>query len=183
MPNFGFPTWPDEFGTGILQQLVLNVPGMTTDRVFWSSYDDNFHLQDPPADRFITLFMPNFPVKPGAVSGGGAYTTEFSSRLVVKGFIRTEPDPEGKTIQWLNDQAFGVLRFANSIISALQVWSGPIESSSGLSYFTEPMRLGPGFDLSKDNRGVQGSRWGIMTSNWEVAFVANLGKPYTGIIS
>ena len=181
--NFGFPTWPDQYGASIIARLVDKVPGMTQDRVFWSTYDDQLHLDFPPADRFITLFQPQFPVRPGSVSGGGKFTTEFESRLVAKAFIRVEADIEGKTAQWLNDQAFGVYSFAKQMVSGLQVWEGPTDPVTTMSLFTRPMRLMPGFEISKHNRDKNGGRWGICTSNWEVSFVSDLGTSYLGALT
>ena len=174
--NFGFPTWPDQYGTALITQIVENVPGMTSDRVFWSTYNDQIHMDFPPADRFIALFQPYFPVDQASVSGGGEYTTKIDSQLVGKLFIRLEQDIEGRTAQWLNDQAFGAYKFIQQFVTSIHMWKGPTDPT-GLALFTKPMRL-LRFEVNKDNRDKDGGRWGIVTSNWEISFVADLGKPY-----
>lgn len=180
--NYGLPTWPDRFSPKIAQQLVDKVPGLNADRVFSSAFTDEIHLQLPPADRFITLFMPDFPVDQPGVSGGGIYTTGFDATLEANIFVRLEADIEARSGRLLEEVSFGVYEFVRQVLAALQMWPGPVDAdaATGLSYFKRPMRLRR-FQIHKKG-GIQSSRWAIAATNWEVAFVGDLDKNYTGVI-
>lgn len=178
--NYGWQTWFDDISPPIADRLVAKVPGMTRDRVFSSSLPDQFHMDLPPADQFITLFFPRARPVEGAVSGGGTYTTAIDAIMTSKAFVRQESDVEAKTTRWLEDNAFGLYKFVLKIVTALQIWRGPLHPATELSLFRRPMRL---IDMSIDKGSSKtNGRWGVCELKWDVAFVASLGTDYTGII-
>jgi hypothetical protein len=170
-PNYGEPSWPDVFSPAIANQIVTGVPGLTRDRVFSSAYNDEIHMEFPPGDKFVALFFPEFPVDQPGVSGGGIFTTGFDSHLEVRIFIRLEADIEGRSTQWLEDQAFGAYKFIQAVLVTIQMYIGPI-AVSGLSHFKRPMRLMPGFRIERKNLNKE-SRWNVAKATFEVAFVGD----------
>jgi len=173
---YGSQTWVNTLLDAAISLLVNGLPGMTADRVFLSAWDESMHLDFPPADRFVTLFTPSFPVDQTDVEGGGAINTAFDSRLDVKAFVRIEADIEGRSGQYLSEQVRGALVFAQQVISLLQTWPGP-DDGTGVSQLRRPLRLTGAWTLSwktvKD-----GKRWGVISIPCEMSFVAALGSPY-----
>lgn len=156
--------------------VLYNGLGLPPDRVFNSIWDDQTLLEFPPADQFITLFAPNFPVDQTDVRGGGSINTAFDAKLHIKLFKRVESDIETRSYQYLNDEVNGVYTFAQQVITILQMWPGP-DDGTGTSQLRRPMRIMPGFDV--DGRTVKdGKRWGLVKTVWEMSFVANLSNPY-----
>lgn len=174
---FGYQTWPDELTPELVKRLVADVPGMTTDRVFPSLFPDDWHIEFPPADRFITIYFSNFPVNAPGVSGGGNVTTELESVCVITPFVRLESDPEGRSQQQLSDAVYGVYKLLQQVTTSLQIWDGPVDAATDMSYFREPMRLSPGFRIDRKTSKGQ-KRWAVCPMSWQIAFVADLSAPY-----
>ncbi len=179
MAGAGAPTWPPRFIPGVRQQLVSNIPGLDRNLVFRSNWTPEHHLLFPPADRFITLFMPEFPVDAPGVSGGGKYTTGFESTLLLRAFVRLESDIEGWSQRQFDDAVDGVDEFLRLILASLQTYMGEADESTTLRMFKRPMRIRR-FHIESKN-GKAESRWTLATMNYEVAFVADLGQNYTSI--
>lgn len=175
--GFGAQTWIDELTPAIGDRVVSEVSDMTGDRVFESLYPDDDHLAWPPADRFVTVYGSNFPVDQTDVLGGGSHNTAFDATVVLTVYVRLEADIEGHSVQQLRDEARGVYKLIKEIITALQTWSGPVDSASGLSKFRRPMRVAPGFRVNKKT-GKDGRRWAVSPVSFEVSFVSDLGNPY-----
>lgn len=173
---YGSQTWPDVLLKALINQIVNNVQGMTGDRVFLSAWDEATHLAFPPADQFITLFTPSFPVDQTDVTGGGTYNTAFDARLDVRAFARIEADIEGRSGQFLTENVLGVLAFAQKLITALQMWPGP-DAGDGLSQLRRPLRLTGAWTINWKAAG-DGKRWGVISIPCEMSFVADLGAPY-----
>lgn len=177
MNNYGTQTWSHKFFPGIRALITAGVPGMTADRVFRSNYDAQVHLDNPPADRFITAFMPSFPVDTRAVDGGGKYTTPFNATLELTAFVRLEADIEVRSTKAMEDEANGTDVFLQQLVSTVHMWPG--EVVDGLYYFRRPMRLRPeGIRVERARRGHNNTRWTVATVFLEVSFVGDLGSPY-----
>lgn len=166
----------------LISQLVDQVAGMTTDRVFESVWTDEMHLTWPPADRFIALYAHRFPVDQTDVSGGGELNTAFDAQVKTTAFVRVEADIENRSGQFLTDQVRGVYLFAKEIIEAFQMFDPPAQDSSGvgLNVLRRPMRLVGDWSIQPKS-GKENSRWGVIPINWEVSFVADLGKGFDGL--
>lgn len=174
---YGFQTWPHIFTPAVCLQLAAVLDGFSNDRVFASTYDDDFHIEFPVADRFITVFSPNFPVEQASVSGGGLINTGFDSLMLTTAFVRLEADPEGRSTQLLQEEAFGVYKLIQNLISCLQMWTGPIDATTSMAHFRRPMRLAPGWKVDR-RKAKSGGRWAVVPVSWEVSFVGDLGEPY-----
>lgn len=182
MPNYGEQTWPTEYIPKIRDRIVSEVKsGLTVDRVFASGLDDQDLIDWSPADQFITLWQPRFPVDQKRVTGAGAYNTAFDSHLITKLFVRFEGDIETRSTAWIESTVYGPLALAQKVMTALQTWEGPIApAGGGLHLFRYPMRS-LGFDVTKGRGKTKDqSRWGVVAMNWEVSFVAAIGSNYPG---
>ena len=177
--DYGSQTWMPHFLPDVRRQIVDNVPGLTVDRVFRSNYPVEDLLANPPADKFIALFMPNFPVDQRAVSGGGTLNTPFDATLETTVCVRLEADIETRSTQAMEDEANGTDEFLRLVIKSLQMYPGPTDDATGLYKFRRPMRLKPeGFRVEKAKRGERNTRWTVAYIMWEVSFVSDLGQPY-----
>lgn len=176
MPNFGAQTWPHRFLPDMRDRVVSQVPELTADRVFRSNYPDDDHVKFPPADKFVTLFMPDFPVDQPAVSGGGAYNTPADGSLDATVFVRLEADIEHRSTQAMEDDANGVDQFVLKVLTALHMYPGLLDDASGLYVLRRPMRARRVTVVRKPGAGD--ARWNVAKINFEVSFVADLGFPY-----
>lgn len=183
LPNFfGQQAWIDEILEECANYLAGALSGMTTDRVFPSIWDDDLHLEFPPADRFITLFAGDFPVDQNNVQGGGAINTPFDAAVVVTMFTRVESDIENRSRQSLVEQVNGVYQFAKQVIAALQMWPGPVvtdDAANTVSKLRRPARIKPGWRVVR-KKNAQGQRWTVAPATFEMSFVSDLGSPYPG---
>lgn len=177
MPNYGAQTWPDQFLPDVAKRIADNVAGLTRDVVFASIYEVKDHLDWPIADKFITLFDARFPVDQKDVLGGGTENTAFDSVLSVNVFCRVEADIEHRSAQFLEDQTFGVYKFVQQVLTAIQLYNGELDSTANLYKLRWPMRVAPGWDI-RPASGKNGWRWGVAEMKFEVSFVADLGNPY-----
>jgi hypothetical protein len=180
-PDFyGAQTWIDVLQKGVQDYLVNTIPGLSRDRIFPSVWDDDLHTEFPPADFFLTLFVPDSPVDQTDVTGGGAINTAFDSTLLVTLFLRLEADLENRSPQFLAEQVGGVYARTKTVISALQMWPGPTitgPDGSAISQLRRPLRLRPGWRVTRRaNRA--GQRWGVVPISFEMSWVADLGSPY-----
>lgn len=175
---FGAPTKVPPIHAGLNDYLAATIPSMTTDRVFSSVWDDEVHLKYPPADRFITTFGRNFPVDQTDVLGGGNINSAFDAEFDVKAFTRVEADIEGRSIEQLREMVTGVYDLADQIITALQMWPGPTATGThgATSILRRPARIKPGWRVEK--KTMERQRWVVITSTWELSFVADLGNAY-----
>jgi hypothetical protein len=175
--GFGGQTWPHEFTPAIADYFGDTFPGFTRDRVFASGFTVEDHLRFPPSDRFVTLFFPDFPVDQTMVTGGGTYNTAFDSRMEATVFIRLESDIENRSPQQIENEALGVYKLLQDLLTAAQMWNGPV-GTDNRSVFRRPMRT-TGFRIQRKS-GHADSRWMVSIMSFEVSFVSELGTPYPG---
>jgi hypothetical protein len=179
MPGgYGNQTWPDQWLPGVRARLVDKVRSLTKDRAFMSMQGEEFHLNFPVADQFITLFTPDFPVDQNMVTGGGNINTAFDSTLETTVFCRVESDVEGRSVEQLEEYAIGVYQFIQQVMTALQDWQGPT-ADDGRQMFRRPMRTRPGFRINR-KPGMNNKRWAVAPISWECSFVGNLGNNWPG---
>ena len=176
MADYGFPTWPDRFTDDLISHIVAGVPGLTNDHVFLSVYTEDIHLEFPPADRFVTLFIPDFQVDAPGVSGGGIYTTGFESTLELNAYVRLEAGIEGRSAKLLNEYSIGIYDYIRRLYASVQTYPGLIDGTAGQSNLKRPMRI-KNFRINRKTIGKQ--RWLAVPSNWEIAFVSDFGTNYT----
>lgn len=178
---YGAHTTPDELIEAVVARLVAQVPNMRADRVIPTTWDDAALLKLPPADFFIALWTPNFPVDQPDVTGGGSINTAFDAVLETRLFRRLEADVETKGPQLLLDRNRGIYRATMApVLAALQMWEGPTtvdaDTSATTSKLRRPLRVAPGMTIT--GHTVDRSRWAVATIKWEMSFVWNLGVPY-----
>lgn len=173
---YGAATDPSKFMPLLAQQVADSVDGLKRDRVFRSNYEPAFHLEFPPADRFVTLFLSDFPVGQPGVSGGGRITTTFNSKLEVNAFVRLEADIEGRSTSFFEDQAAGQDAFVHAVIGSLQMWDGPLDDDGATFQFVRPARLDPGYRVvRKTVNGPSGPvRWCYAQLTFEIGWRSKL---------
>jgi len=180
--GYGNQTWPTEYLPLLVKYLGVDagIAGLKEDRVFLSVWDDKTLLLFPPADRFVAISQPNFPVDQQDVLGGGAINTPFDSELLVRVFVRVESSIEGRSTQVLTDDVLGLFKFLQDILTAFQMWTGPIATVAPTrSLFRRPLRIAPGFTIESKDGGAD-SRWALAKMRYELSFVSNLGQNYPG---
>lgn len=178
--SYGSHVWPPQLLGPIYERVADSVAGLTRDRVFSSLWDEDDHLKWPPADRFVTGLMANFPVDQRDVSGGGNYNTAFDAVTVLTAYVRLDADIENRSTQQLTDEVNGVYTFCQDIIACLQTWDGPVMSDD-LRAFRRPMRIAPGWQIRKKSAGAK-ARWAVAPMSFETSFVANLGFAFDGSV-
>lgn len=165
---YGAPTWVDEILTALAKQVVAK-GGFTADRVFESLADDGDHLDNPPADRFVTIRPMSFPAGTPAVTGGGRLLAGFDGVFRLALFCRVSSDQELRDARFLKDQAKGILKQLQAIYTALEQFS-PV-NGAGDCILRQPLRVNQ-FDIQP--RKVARSGWGVASSTWLAPFTANI---------
>lgn len=180
----GKHVWVTDWLPLVRDRLLAAVSGMTADRVFVSAWAAEDHLKFPPDDRFITLFVGDFPVDQRNVDGGGSVNTAFDSTLAVTAFARVEADIENWSPQQLMETSIGLYPFLQQILAALQTWPGPdpvadpdAPDAEMLLPFRRPVRIRPGFTV-RPKTGGDGKRWAVAEMKFECSFVSALGPTY-----
>ena len=151
------------------------------DSVFLTCAEENDFLEAPSSDQFVAIWMLDFPVWVGPVSGylgtpfGQASDgTGFDARIKLGVFTRLQPDQELRASQLYSDSAYGIMQLVNRCVTSFQGWTATVPlSSPTASYLREQCRItqGPQMKTKKFvGAGKQSTAWSIVTMVFEAKF-------------
>lgn len=170
--KFGTPVRPSD----LLALLVDEVRRATAHYrydVVESVLPDQYHLDAPPADRFVVVSAAGLrhAADPG-VAGGGRYLTGFDLGTRIALYGRVSVDQELRSAAVLHDPGRGLLPAALVLLDGLQMWT-PL-APDGTCYLREPARLSPAGFAVAARADKAGGPWAMVESSWSVKFTALL---------
>lgn len=177
--GMGAHVWVPEVSKALGDQICATVsPPISRDRIFRSNYQDDDHLRYPPADRFVTLFWPRFPVDKPCQAGGMVYNTAFDAVVAVTAFDRLEADIENRSTRQMEEDATGTDVMIQQILKSVEGWAGTTDDDENLQIIRRLARIN---DIVVNRKsGKDDSRWVVAKLNFELSFVADLGFVYPG---
>ena len=134
-------------------------------RIFASLQPDEETAARAMADRFIKIFIEDFDIFQGGVTGGGDDLLVFEGTWIISLWGRSTLDPaDWSDDNWLLDPVQGMLARFHDMLKALQLYDP--QDAEGNYVLVEPMRLATTGHRLRKPKPV--ATWGRLSAPFEV---------------